>query len=119
MLDSLGLTSTSTVFPTAFQASSTCTGTAHHRVHRRQQRLNAAGFFPLIDDAAAEYLDSGGRLWALGQNWALTEDSGSFHSRLDRGRMYSGYLGLAFENDNAYATGRLAEPAVGSGRSPE
>jgi subtilisin family serine protease len=66
----------------------------------------AAGGFSLTrEDAVAEYLDSGGRLWALGQNMALGLDSGSFHSRLDRGRLYSGYLGLAYEADAVNAAG--------------
>jgi subtilisin family serine protease len=58
-----------------------------------------SGFTATQEDALAEWLDSGGRLWALGQNMALGLDSGTYHSRLDRGRLYSGYLGLAYEAD--------------------
>ena len=65
--------------------------------------FNTSGFFVADHDALAEYLDSGGRLWAIGQNWALTEDSGTYHSRLDRGRITSGYLGLAYESNSAFA----------------
>jgi subtilisin family serine protease len=65
----------------------------------------SSGFSATQEDALAEYLDSGGRLWALGQNMALGLDSGSFHSRLDRGRLYSGYLGLAYEADSVNAAG--------------
>ena len=115
MLDSLGLTYDVFGFTGAFPSVV--------NLHRYRSIIvftgdnnsfNTAGFFPANHDALAEYLDSGGRLWAIGQNWALTEDSGSFHSRLDRGRITSGYLGLAFENNNAYAT---APPnsAVGCG----
>ena len=115
MLDSLGLTYDVFGFTTSFPSVV--------NLHRYRSIIvftgdnnsfNTAGFFPADHDALAEYLDSGGRLWAIGQNWALTEDSGSFHSRLDRGRITSGYLGLAFENNNAYAT---APPnsAVGCG----
>jgi subtilisin family serine protease len=64
--------------------------------------FDTSGFLPTDHDAIAEWLDSGGRLWAVGRNLALTEDSGSFNSRLDRGRIVSGYLGLAFETDSVY-----------------
>ena len=115
MLDSLGLTYDVYGFTTAFPSVV--------NLHRYRSIIvftgdnnsfNTAGFFPADHDALMEYLDSGGRLWAIGQNWALTEDSGTFSSRLDRGRVTSGYLGLAFENNNAYTT---APPntAVGCG----
>jgi subtilisin family serine protease len=115
MLDSLGLTYDVHGFTTAFPSVV--------NLHRYRSIIvftgdnnsfNTAGFFPADHDALMEYLDSGGRLWAIGQNWALTEDSGTFSSRLDRGRVTSGYLGLAFENNNAYTT---APPntAVGCG----
>jgi subtilisin family serine protease len=63
---------------------------------------NLSGFFLDDHDAIAEWLDSGGRLWASGRDFALAEDSGNFHSRLDRGRITSGYLGVAFESDSVY-----------------
>ena len=66
---------------------------------------NLSGFFGEDHDNLAEWLDSGGRIWALGQNLALAEDSGTYHSRLDRGRIYSGYLGLAYEADSVNAAG--------------
>jgi subtilisin family serine protease len=71
-----------------------------------------SGFFPEDHDALAEYLDSGGRLWMIGRNFTLTEDSGSFHSRLDRGRITSGYLGLAFETDSVYGTNPSPQPTA-------
>jgi subtilisin family serine protease len=64
-----------------------------------------SGFSVAQEDALADYLDSGGRMWALGQNMALGLDSGTYHSRLDRGRLYSGYLGLAYEADSVNAAG--------------
>jgi minor extracellular serine protease Vpr len=116
MLDSLGLTYDVFGFTTTFPSVI--------NLHRYRSIIvftgdnasfNTAGFSPANHDALAEYLDSGGRLWALGRNWALTEDSGSFHSRLDRGRITSGYLGLAFEADSAYGTAAPPHAAVGCG----
>jgi subtilisin family serine protease len=68
---------------------------------------NLSGFFGEDHDNLAEWLDSGGRIWALGQNLALAEDSGSAHSRLDRGRIYSGFLGLAYEADSVNPAGTM------------
>jgi subtilisin family serine protease len=65
----------------------------------------ASGLTLAREDALAEYLDSGGRVWVLGQNMALGLDSGTYHSRLDRGRLYSGYLGLAYEADSVATAG--------------
>jgi subtilisin family serine protease len=102
MLDSLGLTYT-VGFPAAavdlhkYRAALIFTGD--------NASFGDSGFSATQEDALAEYLDSGGRLWALGQNMALGLDSGSFHSRLDRGRLYSGYLGLAYEADSVNAAG--------------
>jgi hypothetical protein len=68
---------------------------------------NLSGFFGEDHDNLAEWLDSGGRIWALGQNLALAEDSSGTlpPSRLDRGRIYSGYLGLAYEADSVNPAG--------------
>jgi minor extracellular serine protease Vpr len=77
--------------------------------------FNTSGFFSTDHDALAEWLDSGGRLWAVGKNFALTEDSGSYHSRLDRGRITSGYLGLAFESDSVYPGAAPVPTANGAG----
>ncbi len=65
----------------------------------------ASGFSATQEDALGEYMDSGGRLWTLGQNIALALDSGTYHSRLDRGRLYSGYLGLTYEADSVDPAG--------------
>ncbi|HEU6445809.1 MAG TPA: S8 family serine peptidase [Gaiellaceae bacterium] len=116
MLDSLGLTYDVFGFTAAFPSVV--------NLHRYRSivvftgdnsSFDTSGFFPADHDALAEYLDSGGRLWAIGQNWALTEDSGTFSSRLDRGRITSGYLGLAFEADNAYAPAAPPHAATGCG----
>jgi hypothetical protein len=71
-----------------------------------------SGFFAADHDAVAEWLDSGGRIWALGQNFALAEDSGTYHSRLDRGRITSGYLGLAYESGSVYGTNAAPQPTA-------
>jgi minor extracellular serine protease Vpr len=113
LLDSLGLTYDVYGFTTAFPTVET--------LHRYRSvvvftgdnaSFNTSGFFPADHDAIAEYLDSGGRLWGIGRNWALTEDSGSFSSRLDRGRITSGYLGLAFETDSVYGAGVSPQPTA-------
>jgi subtilisin family serine protease len=113
LLDSLGLSYDVYGFETAFPSVVS--------LHRYQSiavftgdnnSFNTSGFFPADHDAIAEYLDSGGRLWGIGQNWALTEDSGSFSSRLDRGRITSGYLGLAFETDSVYGTAPAPQPTA-------
>jgi subtilisin family serine protease len=77
---------------------------------------NLSGFFGEDHDSLAEWLDSGGRLWAVGRNFALAEDSGTYHSRLDRGRITSGYLGLAYESGDAY--GGAAAPHTANGVGP-
>ena len=118
LLDSLGLTYDVYGFTTAFPNV-----VSLHRYRSivvftgDNSSFNTSGFFPADHDALAEYLDSGGRLWAIGRNWALTEDSGTFSSRLDRGRITSGYLGLAFETDSVYGTSVSPQPTA-SGLGP-
>jgi subtilisin family serine protease len=113
LLDSLGLTYDVYGFTTAFPSVVTL-----HRYRSivvftgDNSSFNTSGFFPADHDALAEYLDSGGRLWAIGRNWALTEDSGSSSSRLDRGRITSGYLGLAFETNSVYGAGVSPQPTA-------
>jgi subtilisin family serine protease len=113
MLDSLGLSYDVYGFATAFPSVVD--------LHKYRSVIvftgdNASfatsGFFVADHDALSEYLDSGGRLWMIGQNFALTEDSGTFHSRLDRGRITSGYLGLAFETGSVYGTGPAPQPTA-------
>jgi subtilisin family serine protease len=116
LLDSLGLSYDVYSFTTAFPSVETLHRYRSVVVFTGDHASFATSGFSLANhDAIAEYLDSGGRLWAIGQNWALTADSGSFHSRLDRGRITSGYLGLAFEADNAYAGAAAPHAANGVG----
>jgi subtilisin family serine protease len=75
--------------------------------------FNTSGFFLSDQDALAEWLDSGGRLWAVGQNFAETSDSNGTSPRLGRARLYNGYLGLAFEAESAGAP-----PLTASGLGP-
>jgi minor extracellular serine protease Vpr len=113
LLDALGLSYDIFGFETAFPSA-----VALHRYRSiivftgENASFDTSGFFAADHDALAEYLDSGGRLWAIGRNWALTEDSGSFHSRLDRGRLTSGYLGLAFETDSVYGANPTPQPTA-------
>jgi subtilisin family serine protease len=65
--------------------------------------FDTSGFFLSDQDALAEWLDSGGRLWAVGQNFAETSDSNGTSPRLGRARLYNGYLGLAYEAGSAGA----------------
>jgi hypothetical protein len=69
--------------------------------------FDTSGFALADQDALSEWLDSGGKLWTIGQNFAEESDSnGSFSSAsLGRSRLYHGYLGLKYENGSAYGTG--------------
>ena len=71
--------------------------------------FNTSGFFPADQDALAEWLDSGGRLWVTGQNIAETTDSNTFESTsIGRARLYHGYLGLRYD-DRQRLPGRDAD----------
>jgi subtilisin family serine protease len=117
MLDSLGVTYETLDFGTAvfpnrfnlnkYRAVIVFTGD--------NDSFNTSGFFTADHDTLADWLDSGGRLWAVGRNFALTEDSGTYHSRLDRGRITSGYLGLAYETGNVYPGTAPVPTANGTG----
>jgi subtilisin family serine protease len=75
--------------------------------------FDTSGFTLANQDALAEWLDSGGRLWAIGQNFAETSDSNGTSPRLGRARLYNGYLGLAHEAASAGAPPHTAT-GVGS-----
>lgn len=75
--------------------------------------FDTSGFSLANQDAIAEWLDSGGRLWAIGQNFAETSDSNGTSRRLGRARLYNGYLGLAYEA----ASGRTP-PLTAGGLGP-
>jgi len=68
--------------------------------------FDSSGFSTVNQDVLAEYLDSGGKLWTSGQNFAETSDSnigGVGNSpTTGRARLYHGYLGLRFEDGDAY-----------------
>ncbi|MGH9244374.1 MAG: S8 family serine peptidase [Acidimicrobiales bacterium] len=65
--------------------------------------FNTSGLFPSDQDALAEWLDSGGRLWVTGQNAAETTDSnGATSDHIGRSRLYHGYLGLLYEAGSIY-----------------
>jgi hypothetical protein len=77
--------------------------------------FNTSGFFLADQDALAEWLNSGGRLWTTGQNFAETSDSNGTSDRLGRARLYNGYLGLAFEAGSVYAGAAPRPTATGVG----
>ncbi len=79
--------------------------------------FNTSGLFLSDQDALAEWLDSGGRLWLSGQNQAETTDSNSTGSAsLGRARIYHGYAGLRYEDGDVYADEPAPTPtAEGAG----
>jgi subtilisin family serine protease len=64
-----------------------------------------SGLTGLTQQRLAEWLDSGGRLWTTGQNFAEVSDSNFSYSSpsLGRSRLYHGYLGLRYVAGTAYA----------------
>jgi hypothetical protein len=79
--------------------------------------FDTSALFEEDQNTLAEYLDSGGRLWTTGQNFAETSDSnGDFASpNLGRSRLYHGYLGLRFEDDSVYPSAVPRPTADGNG----
>src|SRR5262249_13370426 len=75
--------------------------------------FDTSGFSLADPDRLAEWLDSGGRLLAIGQNVAeASDDNASFSSaRLGRARLYHGYLGVQQEAPSLYP-GAPPSPAV-------
>jgi subtilisin family serine protease len=67
-------------------------------------------------DRLAEWLDSGGRLWAVGQNLAeVTDVNPTASARLGRSRIYHGYLGIAYETGAVYPGPAPSPTAQGHG----
>ncbi|MGH8903693.1 MAG: S8 family serine peptidase, partial [Egibacteraceae bacterium] len=67
-------------------------------------------------DRLSEWLDSGGRLWAAGQNLAeVTDTNPNGSARLGRSRLYHGYLGLAYEAGTVYPGPAPTPTAQGRG----
>ena len=79
--------------------------------------FDTSGFFPSDQDTLTEWLDSGGRLWTIGQNFAETSDSNASYSSpsLGRSRLYHGYLGLKYEAGSTYAGAAPRPTATGLG----
>jgi subtilisin family serine protease len=79
----------------------------------------ATSGFALADhDRLSEWLDSGGRLLAIGQNTAEASDdnTGFSSARLGRARLYHGYLGVAQESADLYGDAAPPSPtAAGEG----
>ena len=75
--------------------------------------FDTSGLFPSDQDALAQWLDSGGRLWLVGQNIAEETDSNTDFSspQLGRARLYHGYLGLRYVNGSVYS-GAAPHPTV-------
>jgi minor extracellular serine protease Vpr len=79
--------------------------------------FDTSGFFPSDQDTLTEWLDSGGRLWTTGQNFAEESDSnGSFSSpSLGRARLYHGYLGIKYVAGSTFAGAAPKPTATGLG----
>jgi len=79
--------------------------------------FDTSGFSPSDHNRLAEWLDSGGRLLAIGQNFAeASDDNTSFSSaRLGRARLYHGYLGVSQEAASLYAGAPPDPTAAGEG----
>jgi subtilisin family serine protease len=78
--------------------------------------FDTSGLTPSDHNRLSEWLDSGGRLLAFGQNFAETSDDNSFEStRLGRARLYHGYLGVAEEDGSLYDGAPPAPTAAGEG----
>jgi hypothetical protein len=79
--------------------------------------LNTSGFFVSDQDRLAEWLDSGGRIWTIGQNFAEESDSnGSYSSpSIGRSRLYHGYLGIKYVAGSTFAGAAPKPTATGLG----
>src|SRR5262249_42417334 len=79
--------------------------------------FDTSGFSPANQDALTEWLDSGGRLWTTGQNFAEESDSNTAFSSpsLGRARLYHGYLGLKYVAGSAYDGPAPSPTANGKG----
>jgi subtilisin family serine protease len=79
--------------------------------------FDTSGLVLKDQDALSEWLDSGGRLWAIGQNLAeATDSNASFNSpHLGRARIYHGYLGVRYDTGSLYAGAAPRPTANGQG----
>ncbi len=80
-----------------------------------------SGFFDADLDRLTEWLDSGGRLWTTGQNFAETNDNNfNFDSpNFGRSRLYHGYLGLEYVMGSVYSGSPPRPTAEGVGPMSE
>jgi len=80
--------------------------------------FDTSGFSTTNQNALNEWLDSGGKLWTTGQNFAETSDSNSTYSSpsIGRARLYHGYLGLKYVAGSAFA-GAAPQPTA-NGKGP-
>ncbi len=75
-----------------------------------------SGFTASDQNRLNQWLDSGGRMWASGQNLALTMDSDASNSAgYGRGRLYYGYLGLYWLAESLYSGAPPSPSADGVG----
>jgi hypothetical protein len=76
--------------------------------------FDTSGLFPSDQDALSEWLDSGGRFWAIGQNFAEASDSNSdFESEhIGRSRLYHGYLGVQEDTGDVYGGAQPPSPTA-------
>jgi hypothetical protein len=78
--------------------------------------FNFSGLFPTDQDALAQWLDSGGRLWLAGQNIAESTDSNTFESAsLGRARLYHGYGGVRYVDGSIFDGAAPSPSATGLG----
>jgi minor extracellular serine protease Vpr len=79
--------------------------------------FDTSGFSPTNQNALNEWLDSGGKLWTTGQNFAEESDSNTTYSSpsIGRARLYHGYLGLKYVAGSAYAGAAPRPTANGKG----
>src|SRR5439155_8108623 len=78
--------------------------------------FDTSGMSPTDHNRLSEWLDSGGRLLAFGQNLAEASDDNTTEStRMGRARLYNGYLGVAQEQASLYPGAPPAPTAAGEG----
>jgi subtilisin family serine protease len=77
--------------------------------------FNTSGFFTADLDRLAEWLDTGGRLLATGQNFAdVSDDNTSYSSpTLGRSRIYHGYLGATWATGSVFSGAPPRPSAMG------
>jgi subtilisin family serine protease len=79
--------------------------------------FDTSGFTTTALNRLSEWLDSGGRLLATGQNFAETTDNNTTYSSpsIGRSRLYHGYLGVKYVAGSAFAGAAPRPTANGAG----